>query len=373
MSPITVEVMPPFTALRSATMVPCMWQHLHGSICLRLLAGNQLSAATASVDCQAHIFAQTYAIAAAKASVAGKCHGKDGKVGAHAAITAKVEALIYDKSKCTEKKKSKGNAKAKTKSNVFTVRSRRPARGIPADADTSTTMGIAIAVACALGIALSGIIHGVISSICCGQQMQLWFLRGLCAYWSTGYESDHSLCGQQQACLSAMQSDVNQAIVCKPSPARGTGDLSPTVVRGVCGYACRGRSSCTRRARSPTRRPRRARSPTRRAAATSKHALQRACALRAARPPVRQLLSASTGSQRKGCRLGKSRCCGLNSIDTDQSQRVPASSSSAADCRQLKPFQLQASCCAKLMHASLMWPCMVSIVATSRPSRWWLW
>lgn len=78
------------------------------------------------MDCQAHIFAQTYAFAAAQASVAGKCHGKNGKAKAQADIKAEVDAQVYDDSRCTKTKEQFGLAGNKVKGSVkgSSVRSR---------------------------------------------------------------------------------------------------------------------------------------------------------------------------------------------------------------------------------------------------------
>ena len=88
-------------------------------------AGNQISSASASVDCQAHIFAQTYAFAAARASAAARCYGKSSDAKARTSVDARVNALVYDNSKCVTKTKKKGLSGNKTKANSRT-RSVRP-------------------------------------------------------------------------------------------------------------------------------------------------------------------------------------------------------------------------------------------------------
>ena len=88
-------------------------------------AGNQISSASASVDCQAHIFAQTYAFAAAKSSVAARCYGKSSNAKARTSIEAAVDALVYDDSKCVVKTKKKGLSRNKTK-HIARTRSVRP-------------------------------------------------------------------------------------------------------------------------------------------------------------------------------------------------------------------------------------------------------
>ena len=87
-------------------------------------AGNQISSASASVDCEAHIFAQTYAFAAAKASAAAHCYGKSSDAKARTSVDAIVDALVYDKSKCTVKTKSKGLSinNVKSRTNTGSVR-----------------------------------------------------------------------------------------------------------------------------------------------------------------------------------------------------------------------------------------------------------
>ena len=84
---------------------------LHQESC----AGNQISTAKASVDCQAHIFAQTYAFAAARASAAARCYGKSSDAKARTSVDAKVNALVYDNAKCKSTEVRNGSADTDTK------------------------------------------------------------------------------------------------------------------------------------------------------------------------------------------------------------------------------------------------------------------
>lgn len=83
-------------------------------------AGIDVSNTSASVDCEAHIFAQTYAQAAAKASVTGQCYGKHKSDKARGDIEARVNAQVYDTSKCSVELKRKGRSGTRTKARAST-------------------------------------------------------------------------------------------------------------------------------------------------------------------------------------------------------------------------------------------------------------
>lgn len=73
-------------------------------------AGNQDSSASAFVDCYASVTAETYALAAAKASADAGCFNAYSNVHARTEVQAIVDAHVIDTQGCTIRERDDGNA-----------------------------------------------------------------------------------------------------------------------------------------------------------------------------------------------------------------------------------------------------------------------